>query len=178
MLFRSMAPFAAGLQVYWMTTNILTILQQKLLYARHPVLQQAAVKALAAQGSAKSVELLLAPWKTFGPATRREVVDQLVSSAAGATALVKAVETGSIKIGEIERDKRQLLLNHPNGAVKEAARKVLAEPPSNRKQVVADYQATLDLTGDAARGQMLYGKTCVQCHRAGTAGHQVGRRRA
>ncbi len=139
-----------------------------------PALQQAAVKALATQGSAKSVELLLAPWKTFGPATRREVVDQLVSSAGGAVALVKAVETGSIKIGEIERDKRQLLLNHPNGAVKEAARKVLAEPPSNRKQVVADYQAALDLTGDAARGQMLYGKTCVQCHRAGTAGHQVG----
>jgi YidC/Oxa1 family membrane protein insertase len=39
-----MAPFAAGLQVYWMTTNILTILQQKLLYARHPVLKQAVVK--------------------------------------------------------------------------------------------------------------------------------------
>jgi YidC/Oxa1 family membrane protein insertase len=31
-----MAPFAAGLQVYWMTTNILTIIQQKLLYARYP----------------------------------------------------------------------------------------------------------------------------------------------
>jgi YidC/Oxa1 family membrane protein insertase len=39
-----MAPFAAGLQVYWMTTNILTILQQKLLYSRHPVLSQAVVK--------------------------------------------------------------------------------------------------------------------------------------
>ena len=39
-----MAPFAAGLQLYWMTTNILTIAQQKLLYARHPVLKQAVVK--------------------------------------------------------------------------------------------------------------------------------------
>jgi YidC/Oxa1 family membrane protein insertase len=39
-----MAPFAAGLQVYWMTTNILTILQQKLLYSRHPVLSQPVVK--------------------------------------------------------------------------------------------------------------------------------------
>ncbi len=39
-----MAPFAAGLQVYWMTTNLLTIAQQKLLYARHPVLKQAVVK--------------------------------------------------------------------------------------------------------------------------------------
>jgi YidC/Oxa1 family membrane protein insertase len=31
-----MAPFAAGLQLYWVTNNILSIAQQKLLYARHP----------------------------------------------------------------------------------------------------------------------------------------------
>ena len=33
-----MAPFAVGLQVYWITSNLLTVLQQKLLYARHPEL--------------------------------------------------------------------------------------------------------------------------------------------
>jgi YidC/Oxa1 family membrane protein insertase len=33
-----MAPFAAGLQLYWVTGNILSIAQQKLLYWRHPVL--------------------------------------------------------------------------------------------------------------------------------------------
>jgi len=31
-----MAPFAAGLQLYWVTNNILSIAQQRLLYARHP----------------------------------------------------------------------------------------------------------------------------------------------
>ena len=31
-----MAPFAVGLQVYWITSNCLTIAQQRLLYARHP----------------------------------------------------------------------------------------------------------------------------------------------
>jgi YidC/Oxa1 family membrane protein insertase len=31
-----MAPFAAGLLVYWITNNILTIAQQKWLYSRHP----------------------------------------------------------------------------------------------------------------------------------------------
>ena len=31
-----MAPFAAGLLIYWITSNILTIGQQKFLYARHP----------------------------------------------------------------------------------------------------------------------------------------------
>ena len=31
-----MAPFAAGLLIYWITSNVLTIAQQKYLYARHP----------------------------------------------------------------------------------------------------------------------------------------------
>ena len=37
-----MAPFAAGLQLYWTVNNIISIGQQKLLYARHPVLKQQA----------------------------------------------------------------------------------------------------------------------------------------
>jgi len=36
-----MAPFAAGLQLYWVTNNILSIGQQRLLYARHPALREA-----------------------------------------------------------------------------------------------------------------------------------------
>jgi YidC/Oxa1 family membrane protein insertase len=39
-----MAPFAVGLQVYWITTNCISILQQKILYARHPQLKQAPAK--------------------------------------------------------------------------------------------------------------------------------------
>ena len=33
-----MAPFAAGLLIYWITSNLLTIAQQKFLYSRHPAL--------------------------------------------------------------------------------------------------------------------------------------------
>ncbi|WP_188054646.1 MULTISPECIES: membrane protein insertase YidC [unclassified Sphingosinithalassobacter] len=35
-----MAPFAVGLQVYWITSNLLTIAQQSWLYSRHPQLKQ------------------------------------------------------------------------------------------------------------------------------------------
>jgi YidC/Oxa1 family membrane protein insertase len=34
-----MAPFAAGLLLYWITSNLLTITQQKYLYSRHPQLK-------------------------------------------------------------------------------------------------------------------------------------------
>ena len=39
-----MAPFAAGLLLYWITSNLLTIAQQKYLYSRHPQLAAQAEK--------------------------------------------------------------------------------------------------------------------------------------
>jgi len=39
-----MAPFAAGLLIYWITSNLLTIAQQKFLYSRHPQLKAQAGK--------------------------------------------------------------------------------------------------------------------------------------
>jgi YidC/Oxa1 family membrane protein insertase len=39
-----MAPFAAGLLLYWVTSNILTLAQQTYLYSRHPQLRAAAEK--------------------------------------------------------------------------------------------------------------------------------------
>ncbi|HWK40389.1 MAG TPA: membrane protein insertase YidC [Croceibacterium sp.] len=49
-----MAPFAAGLLIYWITSNVLTLAQQKYLYSKHPQLkamaeQEAADKARAAE---------------------------------------------------------------------------------------------------------------------------------
>ncbi len=41
-----MAPFAAGLQLYWVTNNLLTIAQQKWLYSRHPILKEQASSGL------------------------------------------------------------------------------------------------------------------------------------
>ena len=46
-----MAPFAAGLQLYWLTSNLLTIAQQKWLYSRYP-----GMKALPAAAAAAETE--------------------------------------------------------------------------------------------------------------------------
>ncbi len=40
-----MAPFAAGLLIYWITSNFLTIAQQAYLYSRHPALKAQVTKA-------------------------------------------------------------------------------------------------------------------------------------
>jgi len=49
-----MAPFAAGLLSYWITSNILTIAQQQYLYSRHPQLKAMAAKQ--AEDKARAVE--------------------------------------------------------------------------------------------------------------------------
>ncbi|MDN4633318.1 membrane protein insertase YidC [Sphingomonas sp. PsM26] len=40
-----MAPFAVGLQVYWITSNLWTVAQQRMLYARHPGMREPAPAA-------------------------------------------------------------------------------------------------------------------------------------
>ena len=47
-----MAPFAAGLLLYWVTSNILTLAQQKYLYSKHPALRAAAEKEKAEKAAA------------------------------------------------------------------------------------------------------------------------------
>jgi YidC/Oxa1 family membrane protein insertase len=46
-----MAPFAAGLQLYWAMSNVLTIAQQKWLYSRHPQLKELAAQEAAAKAA-------------------------------------------------------------------------------------------------------------------------------
>lgn len=47
-----MAPFAAGLLIYWITSNVLTIAQQKYLYSKHPQLREAVKQERAAAKAA------------------------------------------------------------------------------------------------------------------------------
>ena len=54
-----MSPFAAGLLLYWNTSNLLTLAQQKYLYSKHPQLREAAdreraEKAAKAQSGSKA----------------------------------------------------------------------------------------------------------------------------
>ncbi|UAB78200.1 membrane protein insertase YidC [Erythrobacter sp. SCSIO 43205] len=51
-----MAPFAAGLLIYWVTSNILTVAQQSYLYSKHPQLKAAAQKEKAEKAQAKARE--------------------------------------------------------------------------------------------------------------------------
>lgn len=51
-----MAPFAAGLQLYWVVSNFLTIAQQKWFYSRHPQMKEMMAKDAADKARKKEME--------------------------------------------------------------------------------------------------------------------------
>ncbi|MBC8356970.1 MAG: c-type cytochrome [Planctomycetes bacterium] len=137
-------------------------------------LQRAAVSSLAQQASDEIAVTLLAGWRTYSPQVRRDVVDAVMSKPARIQSLLAAVEANSVKRGDLERDKKQLLLNHSNAQVRERSRKLFgSEVNTNRAKVVAEYQNVLELDGDMARGKIVFGKKCAVCHQVGGVGHQV-----
>ena len=137
--------------------------------------QIAAVEALSQHRGPEIAAALLEAWRSATPALRSEILDALLSRADRVAVLLDAIEAGRFAAGEIERDRQQLLQNHPNDAVRKRARTLLgAESSSDRAQAVAQYESALDLEGNAERGRELYRKHCSVCHKVGDEGHVVG----
>jgi len=138
-------------------------------------LQSAVVRALGEHAEAEVASVLLDAWRGYSPNVRKQAIDVLAQRSPHIQALLSAVESGRVRLAEIERDKKQLLMNHPNGKVRERSRQLFgSEVTSNRGKVVADYQRVLEIAGDPKRGQQLFVKHCSVCHKVGDEGHQVG----
>lgn len=137
-------------------------------------LQRAAVASLAQHNSGEIAKTLLAGWKSFSPQVRQDVIDALVVKTSRIQTLLGAVESGAVKRSDLTRDRKQLLMNHPDSAVKNRSQKLFgADVNSDRAKVVAEYQDVLNLDGDVARGQAVFRKICSACHRADGFGQQV-----
>ncbi|QDU44016.1 Cytochrome c [Symmachiella dynata] len=138
-------------------------------------LQIAAVNALSTQNDAQVAGVLLEGWRGYFPAVRAAVIEALIRSDDRTQQLLVAMGDGEVTSAELPRDKKQLLLNHQNDKIRAAARKLFGgEVSGDRGKVVAEYQAALELEGNAERGKKVFEKTCSVCHKVGELGVQVG----
>lgn len=137
-------------------------------------LQQAAVASLAQYDSDKIAEVLLAGWRGYSPQVRRDVVDALLVRTARIQTLLTAIESNDVRQSDLSRDRKQLLMNHPNSTISKRSRELFGgDIVSDRAKVVATYQDVLSLKGDVARGQTVFRKICSACHKVGEVGSQV-----
>jgi putative membrane-bound dehydrogenase-like protein len=138
-------------------------------------LRQAALRALLATRSPEAARWLLRDWPRLTPALRREIIGNLVAREEWAGALLDAVSQGEVATSEITPANRERLLNHPAEPIQQRAAAVLAANlPARRREVLAEFQSALSLSGTPPNGRRVFANNCSQCHQVADLGHAVG----
>ena len=136
-------------------------------------LQRAAVSALAMTADPSVPATLLAGWPSFSPETRAAALDALLSREPWTFALLEHAQKNGTPTFDATR--RGQLLKHSSPRIRELAGKLFdTAVASSRAKVIEEFQPALKLTGDAARGEAVFTKLCVVCHKRGGAGSEVG----
>jgi len=145
-----------------------------LLVASENGLVAAAIEALGASDDAKVPELLLTDYGRRSPALRSVILGQLLTSEPRVTALVTAMEAGTVSLRELDSGRLTVLQRQKAPALKERiAKLVQAAAPADRSQVLAEYQPVLKMKGDPLVGREVFAKNCVTCHKIGDLGVNV-----
>jgi putative heme-binding domain-containing protein len=113
------------------------------------------------------------------PPTARPVALRLVLARPAPTkAFLDAVEAGKLRFDLLDLDQKTALAAHPEKAIAERAKKLLAQggglPDPDRQKVIEGLAAVLKTPGDAAAGKKLFAQHCGKCHKHGGEGQQIG----
>ncbi|MEX2577669.1 MAG: PVC-type heme-binding CxxCH protein [Verrucomicrobiales bacterium] len=129
----------------------------------------------AATGSSSLPDHILESWSHLSPLQRDLALDTLMSRPAWTESLLGGIEAGILRPADFDATRRMRLLNHPDKATgKKAAEHFDLAASPGRADVVARYQPALDLTGDAAKGHLVYQRACAACHQLGGEGLAIG----
>ncbi|HMF15066.1 MAG TPA: PVC-type heme-binding CxxCH protein [Gemmataceae bacterium] len=146
-----------------------------LLDPRQPAsLQLAAIRVLSGFNDSQVPAHLLGGWSKYSPAVRAEVVQVLLARPERVDAVLDAIEKQQITAADVPSARKALLLKHQNPKVRTRAAALLGAAPGSRKEAIVRYQKALDVEADPARGRLVFGRSCSNCHLLGGEGHAVG----
>ncbi len=137
--------------------------------------QRAALETMVRFEQEGAMRLVIDAWPSLSPQVRATAAETLFARPASIHAFLDAVEKGTIKTGEIDPARIQLLQVFADAKIRGRAEKLFKGTKlSARKDVVAAYQKSLDLKGDLANGKEIFKKNCAACHRIDGVGEQIG----
>jgi putative membrane-bound dehydrogenase-like protein len=147
-----------------------------LLNGRQPTaVQMASAQALATFDQAEAATLLLQGWAHCTPAVRGEILADVLGRKAWHLLVLKAAQENPLLAAQIGPTQRSLLLKHEDRDVRVRAGTLFGpEAPGPRQEILARYGPALARRGDRARGQAVFERECVSCHRFGAKGYDVG----
>jgi putative heme-binding domain-containing protein len=134
-------------------------------------LRPAAVAALVETGDEAVPGILLQAWALAPPRLQEALFSALLTRESWTQAFLGGLPDGMPLVLDAARQAR--LLQHPSAEVRTLAAKRLAPTPL-RAEVLARFQPALQLAGDPEQGRATFIRLCVNCHRDGEVGVEVG----
>jgi putative membrane-bound dehydrogenase-like protein len=112
------------------------------------------------------------------PSMKAAALRILLSRPATTTALLNAVEAGTLDIGDLTLDQKQALRVHPDKSIRAAAEKLMVAggglPDADREKVLQSLLPLCEEKGDVKVGKAMFLKHCSKCHMHGTEGKTIG----
>ena len=139
--------------------------------------QRAAMAELAGAADSAVTAYVIERWPYLGPDARRDAGGYLIRGRGRHAALLDAIESGRIGLGEMNFDleRRRFLLRSPEPEIRRRARALFDDAGVvTRADAIEAMRPALELDGDPGRGEALFLELCARCHRSGGAGSGPG----
>jgi putative membrane-bound dehydrogenase-like protein len=143
--------------------------------------QELSVGLIAAVGRSESpqaAEALVGNLASVTPAVRPALLRALLGRADWTAVLIDALEHGGAELADLSLDQKQALANHPNSAIAERAKKLLAAggglPNADRQKVIEELSPVVLKPGDATKGKQVFKEQCMKCHIHRGEGTKIG----
>jgi putative heme-binding domain-containing protein len=138
--------------------------------------QLAAVARLAGFRDRRSVAQLLSRWSELSHSVREAVALQLVSSAESTEALVAALESSTVLVGDLSPSVRQTLRQASSQSLQARVNRLLGKTTAANQDVIQRYLQFQQnrSQADLARGRELFRKHCAACHVPDASGRATG----
>ena len=135
--------------------------------------QRAAMEELAAAEEPAVTAYVIDRWPYLGPAARRDAGSYLIRGRGRHDALLDALESGLIRLGEMNfiLERRRFLLRSPDPDVRRRAAALFDDAGVvTRAEAIAAMRPALQLEGNPERGEALFRELCARCHQVGGIG--------
>ncbi len=156
--------------------NYNALLEQIIANTNNPEsILQTAIKTYNTLSSNACCNYIVRNWKTFGYATRETAMNVFLSSTGNTNILLDAIKKANILPSAISWPNKVNLMNNDDANIRNRSRQLLATETGSRDEEIKKYQSALTLSGDTAKGLVVFTTVCATCHNAnGKYGHTFG----
>ena len=135
--------------------------------------RRSTIEALRRLSSEAAGQMLIAQWPDLNAALRTSAGATLLTRHQWTTALVDALEAGSITAGQLDLATLQQLSTYRDRGLRSRYVELFGQP-TERSKVVADYLARMPAPVETPQAEKLFAEHCAACHQSIAGKPQLG----